>query len=139
MKKESMRSPKNKFFAHINTEKPLSGIGQSFSVGGMTLEEAKHNATFYTKQAEDAKVGWYVKVTENKATYPNFDWQDVELYQADKRMFNGGNRNAGRKSRQELGMEAVVNTTVQVEKSIIDECREKHGSLANALRFAAKH
>lgn len=56
----------------------------------------------------------------------------------DKRKFNGGNKNAGRKSREELGLPPVINTTVQVEKDVIDKCREKHGSLANALRYAAK-
>ncbi|MFD2922006.1 hypothetical protein ACFS6H_19960 [Terrimonas rubra] len=57
----------------------------------------------------------------------------------DKRKFNGGHKTAGRKSREEQGLEPVKNTTVQVEPSVIDKCREKYGSLANALRFAAAH
>ena len=35
--------------------------------------------------------------------------------------------------------EKVRNTTVQVEPSVIDKCRRNHGSLGNALRYAAKH
>lgn len=45
---------------------------------------------------------------------------------------------AGRKSREELGLPAVKNTTVQVEPEVIDKCREKYGSIANALRWAAR-
>lgn len=57
----------------------------------------------------------------------------------DKRKNNGGHKTAGRKSREELGLEPVKNTTVQVEQSVIDACKKKHGSLANALRYAAAH
>lgn len=51
----------------------------------------------------------------------------------------GARKGAGRKSRKELGLEPVKITTIEVEPSIIKLCREKHGSLANALRFAARH
>lgn len=57
----------------------------------------------------------------------------------DGRKNNGGNRNAGRKSRQSMGLPPVKNTTVQVEQTVIDNCRELHGSLAEALRYAAMH
>lgn len=50
---------------------------------------------------------------------------------------HGGKRpNAGRKKR--TGDEPVRNTTIQVEGSVIDDCRQIHGTLANALRYAAK-
>lgn len=53
---------------------------------------------------------------------------------------SGGARpGAGRKSREDKGLPAVVNTTVQVEQKVIAAARENHGSLANALRFAAKY
>lgn len=44
----------------------------------------------------------------------------------------------GRKSREELGLPVVRATTIEVEETIIALCRQKHGSLANALRYAAK-
>jgi hypothetical protein len=60
----------------------------------------------------------------------------------------GGMKNvyllSGMKSKRSVGRpriprkEPVKNTTVQVEPSVIEKCRVKHKSLANALRFAAK-
>lgn len=44
----------------------------------------------------------------------------------------------GPKSRKELGLPETVLTSVEVEKTVMLTCREKHGTLANALRFAAK-
>lgn len=55
----------------------------------------------------------------------------------DLRKNNGGNKNAGRKTREELGLPEVKNTTVQVEPEVIAKCRKKYGSIANALRWAA--
>lgn len=50
----------------------------------------------------------------------------------------GAGRGQGRKSREELGKEPTINTTVRIEPSVVEACKEKHGSIANALRFAAK-
>jgi len=57
----------------------------------------------------------------------------------DQRKKNGGARpNSGpAKKEYQLGDEPR-NTTLQVEPSVIKICREKYGSMANALRFAAK-
>jgi len=44
----------------------------------------------------------------------------------------------GRRTREEMGLEPLENTSVKVENSVILECRKKFGSLANALRYAAK-
>lgn len=53
-----------------------------------------------------------------------------------KKSNRGGFRpNSGRKKR--VGTEPMRNTTVFVECSVIVKCREMHGSLANALRYAA--
>lgn len=49
----------------------------------------------------------------------------------------GARPNAGRKSREELGLEPTVALRTQVEQSVIDACREKFGSIPEALRFAA--
>lgn len=57
----------------------------------------------------------------------------------EKKENRGGARpGAGRKSREELGLEPVTVTTVQVEASVVEACKAIHGSLANALRHAAK-
>ena len=51
----------------------------------------------------------------------------------------GGKREgAGRKKKILTDGDKPKNTTVQVEPSVIKICREKYGSIANALRFAAK-
>lgn len=54
------------------------------------------------------------------------------------KLSHGGARpGAGRKSRKEKGLPPVKVTTVEVEETVIKLCREKYGSLANALRWAA--
>lgn len=50
----------------------------------------------------------------------------------------GARANSGRKSREALGLEEVIKTSVAVEASVIDTCKKKYGSLAGALRFAAE-
>lgn len=58
---------------------------------------------------------------------------------AAKKTKQGGARpNSGRKSREELGLEPVKIVTTKVEKSVVAACKQKFGSLAGALRFAAK-
>lgn len=57
----------------------------------------------------------------------------------DKRKYNGGARTgSGPKPKVHTPGDEPKNTTVKVEPTIIKICREKHGSLSNALRFAAK-
>jgi len=56
----------------------------------------------------------------------------------DKRKFNGGHKTAGRKKKEWVAGDEPENTTVQVEPSVKEICRKKYGSIANALRFAAK-
>ena len=141
MKKDttpSMKSPKNKFRASIHYDKSLEGLGSTSSAMGMTREEVRQRTLFYTEQAKKSKVHCQVEIFENKEAYPNFDWQFVERFWTDKRKENGGNTNAGRKEKVWVEGDKPKNTTVQVEPSVIKACKDKHGSLANALRFAAK-
>lgn len=57
----------------------------------------------------------------------------------EKKEKHGGARpGAGRKKRETLGLPAIIHTSVDVEREVVDKCRELHGSLANALRFASK-
>lgn len=50
----------------------------------------------------------------------------------------GYRKGAGRKSRKEKGLEEVVSVSAKVENSVADTCKEKFGTYANALRYAAK-
>jgi hypothetical protein len=50
----------------------------------------------------------------------------------------GSGRGGGRKSREQLGLPPVVNTTIQIEREVIEKARKRHGTLANALRFSIK-
>lgn len=45
----------------------------------------------------------------------------------------------GRNSREKNGLEPLIATAVRVEKSVKEKCKELHGSLAKALRFAANN
>lgn len=81
MKNPTPKSPKNKFVAQITYKDALSQIGSASSIGGMTLEDVKHNAKFYTEQATRNGTSSTVVIKENKKTYPDFDWVDVEKFE----------------------------------------------------------
>lgn len=89
--------------------------GNQFEVCAFNLPEAKQTASFNARRMGEK----------------------VERVFMKKEYRGGAGRGQGRKSREELGLEEVKNTTVQVEPSVIEACKQKHGSLANALRFAA--
>ena len=56
-----------------------------------------------------------------------------------KKETRGGVRpGSGRKKNSDLGKEPTKTVNTRVELSVIKACKEKHGSLSNALRFAAK-
>lgn len=82
MKEQGLHSPKNRFVATINYAKPLSEIGSSSRAGAMTLEDAKHQAKFYTDQAVKNGTTSTVVVKENKKNYPEFEWVEIERYEA---------------------------------------------------------
>lgn len=82
MKTQSQKSPKNKFVAEINYKKPLSEIGSASRVGAMTLEDVKHQAIFYTDQAKRNNTTSTVVIKENKKVYPEFEWVEIERYEA---------------------------------------------------------
>ena len=82
MNKPSLHSPKIKFRASISYSKALSEIGSSSTAMGMTLEDVKTNASFYTEQSKRNNATSKVVVSENKKDYPSFDWQEVLKYEA---------------------------------------------------------
>lgn len=76
------KSPKNTFVAEINYSKPLSEIGSASRTGAMTLEDVKHGAIFYTDQAKRNGATSTVTIKENKKVYPEFEWVEIERYEA---------------------------------------------------------
>ena len=78
----SSKSPKNKFRIELISKKPISGLGSSFSVGVMTLEDLE-NDNFYKHYRNMVKQngGGYVTIKENKKTYPEFEWVNVENFE----------------------------------------------------------
>lgn len=70
----STRSPKNKYTASITFSVYVEGIGQSVTVGAMSVQEAKDLAKEYGKFSPN------VVIRENKKEYPEFDWVVIEEY-----------------------------------------------------------
>lgn len=73
----SIHSPKAKFRIQVNFAEPVKGIGSVVSFSSDSIDQLKALAM---EQVRQAKVSATVVITENKATYPSFDWQQVELY-----------------------------------------------------------
>lgn len=64
----------------------------------------------------------------------------MEPEKIDGRKNNGGaGRGQGQKSREERGLEPLEQIKTEVEISVKKLCKQRHGSYANALRFAATH
>lgn len=76
------KSPKNRFVAEINYKSALPEIGSTSRTGAMSIEDVKHQAKFYTEQAKRNKTGSTVVIRENKKVYPEFDWVEIERYEA---------------------------------------------------------
>lgn len=76
------KSPKNKFVSEINYRKSLSEIGSTSRIGAMSIEDVKHQVKFYTEQAKRNKTSSTVVIRENKKVYPEFEWVEIERYEA---------------------------------------------------------
>ena len=76
-----MRSPKAKYRMEINFVKPLEGVGSVMSFNDASVDALKHRASEMVKMA---KCVAHIVIMENKASYPKFDWQQVEGYKLDK-------------------------------------------------------
>lgn len=75
------KSPKNRFRVEITYSKAISEIGSVSSVSGSTIEEVKNRLDFYINQAERNGAKCHVVITENLATYPEFNWVKIESYE----------------------------------------------------------
>lgn len=76
-----MRSPKAKYRMDINFVKPLEGVGSVMSFNDDSVDALKHRAQEMVKMAKCAS---HIVIMENKASYPKFDWQQVDGYKLDK-------------------------------------------------------
>lgn len=75
----SLRSPKNKYLAVINTSKPLGNLGSSFSLTSDNINELTSMvAKNYYQQAQKVGAKLYVTYFENKEKFPKFNWVQME-------------------------------------------------------------
>lgn len=74
-----MRSPKNKYQGVINFDQPVEEIG---SVVRFTSNDI--NALKSLCEAQAKMYACRITILENKATYPSFDWVEVEKYNFNK-------------------------------------------------------
>lgn len=74
----SLHSPKNPFRVQIDYVKAIKGIGSVESYTGEKVEWLKSLAA---DRVRITGVHALITITENKKTYPEFDWQVVEKYE----------------------------------------------------------
>lgn len=75
--KSSIHSPKNRYMVSIGFAVPQQGLGSAVSY---TANDVKTLKALAADHARQAKCDTYVRVRENRANYPLFDWRDVALY-----------------------------------------------------------
>lgn len=74
---ESIHSPKNRYSAEIRFAVASSTLGSGVSYTANDLTFLKKMAVDHARQA---KCDTYVRIRENRANYPLFDWRDVAIY-----------------------------------------------------------
>ena len=82
MKTKSFSSPKNKYRASVSYSKPLKGIGSVSSATANEIDELKSHIRFYIEQAHKNKATCFITISENLKQYPEFEWQEIERYEA---------------------------------------------------------
>lgn len=82
METTSFNSPKNKFRASINFSKSLPEIGSGSLKTANSILELKAIVKHYEEMAKTSNVRCTVVIYENKKAYPNFNWVEIERYEA---------------------------------------------------------
>lgn len=77
MATKSIHSPKNRYMASIGFAIAQEGIGSAVSYTSENIDLLKSMAADAARQASCET---YVRIRENRATYPSFDWHDVAIY-----------------------------------------------------------
>ena len=78
----SRYSPKNKYSGEIRFSKALEGIGSAWGVTANELELLKYRLQFYIDLARKNKATCHIRIYENLKQYPDFDWVEIESYEA---------------------------------------------------------
>ncbi len=82
MKTVSFKSPKNKYRASITYSKALTEIGSVSSATANEIEDLKAYIQFYIDQANQNKATCFITISENLKQYPEFNWKQIEKYEA---------------------------------------------------------
>lgn len=79
---EKLHSPKNKYSVKVNYLKPLKNVGSvvSFTTNNIEDIDERIKSSWMNGQKEV-----HVVILENKANYPNFDWEKVADYHLTRR------------------------------------------------------
>jgi len=82
METKSFKSPKNKYRASVTYSKALKGIGSVSSATANEIDDLKAYIRFYIDQAHRNKATCFVQIYENLKKYPEFDWKEIQRYEA---------------------------------------------------------
>ena len=77
----TFRSPKNRYHATINFDRATKELG---SVVTFTSNDIDTLLSLCSQQVAIAKVGATVKIIENVAQFPQFDWKDCKVVKMNK-------------------------------------------------------
>lgn len=70
----SIHSPKARFSASVNFDKPVKGLGSVVSLTADSIAQLKSDIAHCGYRKAD------VTIRENRKTYPEFEWVVVERY-----------------------------------------------------------
>ena len=82
MKTTSFKSPKNKYRASITYSKALTEIGSASSATANEIADLKGYIQFYIDQAHRNNATCLITISENLKQYPEFNWKQIEKYEA---------------------------------------------------------
>ena len=82
METKSFKSPKNKYRASVSYSKALKEIGSASSATANEIDDLKAYIRFYIDQAHRNKATCFVQIYENLKKYPEFDWKEIQRYEA---------------------------------------------------------
>lgn len=132
-------SPKNKFVAEISWSVQDGTWYSDASEGAMTLEEVERLARekFENLKAThpvDTPVRVHVRIRENLAVWPAFDWKTVKAY--DLGTHGGAREGAGRKPVENKRVQMIITVAPETKarlEAAAEKNRDRVGRLVDAL------
>ena len=80
MKEITRHSPKNRYFADIHFT-PALDFGSVISIGAEDIETLRNLAREEAaRQINGKEIAARIRIRENIATYPAFNWREVEIF-----------------------------------------------------------